>query len=293
MRTASASSVVTTVAALLLTGACTSSAASPGRGALSACTPDKLSTVQPDRLTLSTGVVTRAPWVLGQDNDTVSDPRSGRGYDSAVGFELARRLGFTDAQVSWVAVPFTEAIAAGPKDFDVNVNQATISEDRRADVDLSTPYYVMRQAVVTLSGRPAAAATSLDDLADVTFATVQGTPAMASLTGSVDLATAPVDYPELNEVRAAVSSGRQDALVVDFQTALELDRDEQQLVDGELVGVLPQDEQGAETFGFVLEKSSPLTGCVNAALAAMRADGTLDDLERRWLIEEPDHLDLR
>ena len=119
------------------------------------CRPGQLATVTPGTLTLSTGAVTRAPWVVGGDATTSGDPRDGKGYDAAVGLAVADRLGYSKGQVTWTGTPFLEAVAAGPKDFDVNVNQATITAERRADVDLSAPYYVMRQAVVTVKGRAA------------------------------------------------------------------------------------------------------------------------------------------
>ena len=104
---------------------------------------------------------------------------------------------------------------------------------------------------------------------------------------------APTVRADLDDARGAVSSGGLDALVVDFQTALELDRDDRSLVDGELVGLLPRGAGEAEQFGLVMEKDSSLTSCVDAALSSLRADGTLDGLERRWLSEEPGYADLK
>lgn len=283
------------MAVAVMVSACTGS--DPGPVAdpdLATCTPDRLETVEQGRFTLSTGAVTRAPWIVGGDEaaKTSGKPSDGKGYDAAVGFALAERLGFAEQDVTWVATPFTEAIAPGEKAFDVNINQATITPERRADVDLSTPYYVVRQAVVSLTGRPASDATSLADLRKVSVAVVEGSAAQRVLTEQVRLDTPPAVYPDLDKVRGAVSSGAQQALAVDFQTALELDRDETRLVDGELVGQLPREDDAAQTFGLVLEKGSPNTRCVDAALAALRDDGTLDRLERQWLMEEPGHPEL-
>lgn len=283
------------MAVAVLLSACTGSDADPVADPdLATCTPDRLATVERGRFTLSTGAVTRAPWIVGGDEaaKTSGNPRDGKGYDAAVGFALAERLGFAEQDVTWVATPFTEAIAPGEKAFDVNINQATITPERRADVDLSTPYYVVRQAVVSLTGRPASEATSLADLRKVTVAVVEGSAAQRVLTEQVRLDTPPAVYPDLDKVRGAVSSGTQQALAVDFQTALELDRDETRLVDGELVGQLPSEDDAAQTFGLVLEKGSPNTRCVDAALAALRDDGTLDRLERQWLMEQPGHPEL-
>lgn len=267
----------------LLTGGCRGS----GTTALEGCAPASLATRTKGTLTLSTGVITRSPWVSGPTQEGRSaDPRNGKGYDAAVGFALAERLGFDASQVKWVASPFADTLAAGAKPWDVNVNQVTIRGDRAKDVDLSRPYYTSRQAVVTLKGRPAAGSTSVADLRSVTFAVVAGTAAQTALTQTVHPTTPALTYPDLDKVRGAVSSGAQQALVTDFVTALRLDSQETELVDGTLVGVLPRMKDGsAERFGLVLQKNSPLTPCVNKALDAMDDDGSLERLERKWLVE--------
>ena len=262
---------------------------------LASCTPQRLDTVTPGRLTLSSGPVNRPPWVVGGDvgRGTSGDPNDGRGYDPAVGLAVAEQLGYGPDQVSWVATAFAVAIAAGQKDFDLHVEQATITRERRADVDLSEPYYVMRQAVVTVAGRPVATATGLADLRTARLAVLAGSPGEQLLAELDPTQVAPTVLADLDDARGAVSGAGLDALVVDYQTALELDRDETRLVGGELVGLLPRVTGEAEQFGLVMEKDSSLTSCVDAALSSLRADGTLDGLERRWLSEEPGYADLK
>lgn len=285
--------LIASATAVILTGGCSGSAGPDDDVALAACTPTRLDTAEKGKLILSTGAVTRAPWVVGGVEGKSGDPRDGKGYDAAVGFALADRLGFARDAVTWKGTAFPTAVAPGEKDFDININQATITPERKVDVDLSVPYYFVRQAVVTLSNRRAARAERLADLAEVTFAVVEGSVARKVVTDTVMPARPPVAYPELDEVRAAVSDDRQPAMVVDFQTALKLAREETQLVDGALVGLLPLTDEPSEAYGLVLEKDSALTDCVNAALTALRNDGTLERLERQWLIEEPGYRDFR
>ena len=287
-----APTVLLAVAGVLALAGCTGAGAG-GAATGAECRPGRLDTVTPGTLTLSTGAVTRAPWVVGGDTKTSGDPRDGKGYDAAVGFAVADRLGFPADKVTWAATPFLEAVAAGPKDFDVNVNQATITAERRADVDLSTPYYVMQQAVVTVKGRPVERVKDRSALVDVGVAAVTGSPSVEAFRQAVAGARPPVGYPDLDAVRGAVSSGRQDAAVVDFSTALQLDQDERLLVDGELVGLLPPGTGAQEEYGLVLEKGSPLTACVDDALTALQADGTLDRLARQWLVDGPGYRLLR
>lgn len=284
------------VAVVLALASCSTGVGQPVGAAattadLTPCPPAALRTVVPGKLTLSTAAVTRSPWVVGGDARTSGNPKDGKGYDAAVGYAVADRLGFAAGQVTWKATPFATALAPGSKDFDVNVNQATINDQRRASVDLSSPYYVVRQAVVSLTGRPAAAARTLADLRGARFAVVKGSPGQRAL-ADAGLAATTTAYPGLDQVRGAVSDSAQDALVVDLPTALELDRDDTRLVDGKLVGLLPRDEL-AEKFGLVLQKGSSLTPCVDAALASLRQDGTLDRLEREWLVDRLAIADLR
>ena len=287
-----APTVLLAVTAALSLAGCTGAAAG-GSATGAGCRPGQLDTVTPGTLTLSTGAVTRAPWVVGGDAKTSGDPRDGKGYDAAVGLAVAERLGYPAEKVTWTGTPFLEAVAPGPKDFDVNVNQATITAERRTDVDLSEPYYVVRQAVVTVKGRAVAQVQDLGGLVDVGTAAIAGSPSIEAFRQAVPGARPPVGYPDLDAVRGAVSSGRQDAAVVDFPTALQLDQDERLLVDGELVGLLPPGTGAQEEYGLVLEKGSPLTACVDDALAALRADGTLDRLAQQWLVDGPGYRLLR
>lgn len=287
-----APTVLLAVTAVLSLAGCTGAGAG-GAATGADCRPGQLDTVTPGTLTLSTGAVTRAPWVVGGDATTSGDPRDGKGYDAAVGLAVADRLGYSKGQVTWTGTPFLEAVAAGPKDFDVNVNQATITAERRADVDLSAPYYVMRQAVVTVKGRAAEQVQDLGGLVDVGVAAVTGSPSAQAFQQAVVGGRPPVGYPDLDGVRGAVSSGRQDVAVVDFRTALQLEQEERLLVDGELVGLLPPGTGAQEEYGLVLEKDSPLTACVDDALAALRADGTLDRLAQQWLVDGPGYRLLR
>lgn len=265
---------------------------SEGRPAvdLAGCAPAELTTLTAGRLTLATGPVTRAPWVVGAATAGRSpDPREGKGYDAAVGYAVAERLGYSREAVTWVATPFLKAIAAGAKPFDVDVNQITITKEGAATIDLTSPYFVVPQAVVTLSSRPAAAAKDLAALKDESFAVVRDSPAQAALAG-VGQVTA---YDELDDVRRAVGEAKQDLLVTDLVTAMRMDSDDQQLVDGDLVGTLDRRPGPAEEFGLALAKDSPLTRCVDAALTSLREDGTLDALEQRWLHDETGWVRLR
>lgn len=229
---------------------------------------------------MSTGAITRSPWVVGGGSAaTANDPRLGKGYDAAVGFALAARLGYAKDRVRWIGLGFADSVRGGSKTFDVSINQATITDERRRQVDMTSPYWVERQAVVTLTHRPLAQTRSLQELSKVPLAVVADT--AAERLGGLRLA--PV--ASLDLARGAVSDGRAEGLVTDYNTGLRLDQDETQLVGGRMVALLPA-QPDATGFGLVLQKDSPLTACVEDALDDLRRDGTLRALETRWLINE-------
>lgn len=271
---------------LVLLAACDSSSSTPATPPAALpeqCRPQDLATLTPGTLTLATAPVTSSPWVVDpeQEEGLSPDPTSGQGYDAAVGYALAERLGFSREDVTWTAVPFADAVGEGEKAFDVNVNQATIRPERAEVVALSTPYYVVRQALVAREDTPGAALADLADLTSARIAVVDGSPGQAAVGG---LSAEVVVVPDPDEARRAVSEDRVDALVTDFPNAVVLDRDETQLVGGELVGQLPRTE-GAEEYALVLGKDSALLSCVDAALGMLREEGVLDELEQRWLTE--------
>ncbi len=277
------------VAALVLLSSTTvGSCATTGSRSVADCDPGQLMTVTPSTLTLSTGAATRAPWVNGGDllAGTSGDPNDGEGYDAAVGFALAERLGYAREDVTWVATPFADAISAGTKQFDVNINQATITADRRADVDLSVPYYTVRQVIISNGNKQVEQARSLADLNGVTLSVLAGSEG-ERLLPHVDTGATVLPYGGIEEAIGAVGNLRADGLVLDLPQAAALADSDQRLLDGDIIASLPRSDGPVESYGMVLAKDSPLTSCVDATLSAMREDGTLDSLERTWLMDEP------
>ncbi|GAA2719952.1 ABC transporter substrate-binding protein [Cellulomonas aerilata] len=227
-------------------------------------------------LTVGTSDPAFEPWVV--DND----PTSGEGFESAVAYAVAEELGFARDQVEWVRVTFDQIIAPGAKDFDVAINQVSITEERRASLDFSSSYYDTAQAVVTVEGSPVAGATSLAELAGARVGAMVGTTSAQIATESIAPTTPVQQFNDNDQVKQALTAGLVDAIVVDLPTALFLVAAD--LDAGVLVGQLPAGDS-PDQLGLVLDKDSPLTEPVTAAVDALREDGTLADLEARWLTE--------
>lgn len=261
------------------TGAATDAAADT---AAADCSPESLETLEPGVLTFATGEPAYEPWVVGDA------PESGEGFEAAVAYAIAEELGYAEEDVAWVRADFNASIQPGPKDFDLNLSQFSITEERKEAVDFSAPYYDVRQAVIAVGDSPAAEAASLEDLRDVRIGAQVGTTSFTAIEEVIQPETDPSVYNTNDEAKVALENGQIDALVVDLPTAFYITAAE--LDDGVIVGQLA-DEAGegeVEQFGAVLELDSPLTDCVSQAVDSLRADGTLDQLEQEWLADVTD-----
>ncbi len=272
------------LAALAVTalGACGSSTPAPSAGAASgaataaadACAKGSLTLVEAGTLTVGTDKPAYEPWFSGDD------PTNGKGYESAVAYAVAEKLGFTKAEVKWTVVPFNTAISPAPKSFDLDLNQISISEDRRKAVDFSSGYYDVRQAVVTYKGSPLDGKTAVADLKGAKLAAQVGTTSYKAITDQVQPSQDPAVFDTNDLAVQALKNKQIDGIVVDVPTAFYMVA--AQLDDGVIVGQLPQ-AGAAEQFGAVLDKDSTLTPCVTKAVDALRADGTLEKLQQQYL----------
>ena len=250
-----------------------SSSASPS----STCTPTSLQTVQPGVLTVATGDPAYPPWV--SDNK----PESGKGYEAAVVYALAKQLGYTDAQVTWVRTGFDDAIKPGPKTFDFNIQQYTITDARKKVVDFSSPYYESTQAVVTYAGSPIANATSVAALKSAKLGAAVGTTSLKALQDGIAPTSQPAVFNDNAAAVTALKNKQIDGLVVDLPTAFYLAGAE--IPNGKIVGQLPNSSAQGDQYGALLAKNSPLTTCVSTGIDALKADGTLAQLQSTWLAD--------
>jgi polar amino acid transport system substrate-binding protein len=238
-----------------------------------------LATVTAGSLTIATGEPAFEPWVVGDD------PESGEGFEAAVAYAVAEQLGFAEEDVVWVRSTFDSAIAPGQKDWDLNIQQFSVTEEREKAVDFSSPYYTTTQAVVTTSASPAAEATSVAELSDYTVGVMSATTSYTVAEQQLGADALSV-YNSNDDAVAALQSGQVDAIVVDLPTAFYLAG--AVLDDGTVVGQFADSSEGGDELAFVLPKDSELTDAVTEAVDALREDGTLAELEQEWLSDAVD-----
>lgn len=253
---------------------------SPAGTTADECAPQSLETLEPGTLTIATDQPAYEPWVVGDA------PESGEGFEAAVAYAVAEQLGYSEDQVTWTRVPFNAAIQPGERPFDFDINQFSITEERRQAVDFSSPYYTVSQAVITTAGSAADGAAAIDDLKGLRIGAQVATTSLDALEQVIDPDTDPVVFNSNDDAKLALQNGQVDAIVVDLPTAFFITAAE--LDDGVIVGQLETPDEGGDQFGLLLEKDSPLTDCVTRAVDALRDDGTLADLEQEWLADVAD-----
>ena len=249
------------------------SASSSAPASADTCTNDKLATLKPGTLTFGTDQPAYAPWF---DND---DPANGKGFESAVAYAVANELGYGKENVTWVRVPFNAAIAPGPKPFDADLNEFSITDERKQAVDFSSPYYEVTQTVVALKSSPAAKVTTVNGLKGLKLGAQVGS---TSYTAAQKIDPGVAVFNNNDDAKAALANGQIDGLVVDLPTAFQI---QSELTDGVIVGQLPAGSEKPEQFGIVLDKGSSLTSCVSRAVDQLRDRGELAELQKTWLAQ--------
>ena len=241
-------------------------------------------------LTVGTDNPAYPPWFSGGETDAHSewkfdDPYTGKGYEAATAYAVAEAMGFTKDQVEWVVAPFAQTYKPGDKDYDFAIEQISYSAKRVEAVDFSESYYDVQQALVAAKGSPIAGATSIADLDGYTIAAPIGTTSYDLIVNQIPDATAG-SYTTLSDTVAALNAGQVDAIVVDAPTAYYLaDPFVQEVKNGVVVGLFPAAGE-QEYFGLTFETGNPLVQCANLALEELKADGTLDAIHQRWLVEK-------
>jgi polar amino acid transport system substrate-binding protein len=240
-----------------------------------ACAKESLTLTAPGTLTIGTDSPAYEPWFIDDD------PTNGQGFESAVAYAVAEQLGFTADEVTWVTVPFNTSYKPGQKDFDFDINQISITPQRAKVVDFSDGYYQAAQAVVALKGTAGAEAASLDDLKGLRLGAQTGTTSLTAIREVIQPDTDPLVLEDTNAAQQALQNDQVDAILADLPTAFYISAVE--IEDSTIVGQFQPASGEQEEFGMLFEKGNPLVACVNQALAALEADGTLDAIEQQWL----------
>jgi polar amino acid transport system substrate-binding protein len=254
------------------------------------CAFDQLQTKTEGRLVIGADNPAYPPWFGGTPPEgsewQISDPYSREGFESAIAYAVAEQLGFAPELVDWKYVGFVKSFAPGDKAFDMYLTQVTIKNKRARAVDFSDPYYTFNQSIVALSDNPIVGVTTVEGLKEFKLGAQVGTTSLDVINEVVVPTQEPRVYPDNDKALRGLKNGAIDGLVVDLPTAFYM-RDVQlglaePPVAATIVGQFPVIGE-PERLGIVLQKDSPLTACVNQALAVMTANGTWQAIYDRYL----------
>ncbi|HSM67295.1 MAG TPA: ABC transporter substrate-binding protein [Ilumatobacteraceae bacterium] len=234
-------------------------------------------TIDDGVLTIATGQPAFEPWVVGDA------PESGEGFEAAVAYAVAAEMGYDTDAVTWVRTDFNEAIQPGAKNFDMNLQQFSITEERKENIDFSLPYYTTNQAIVALEGSAAEGATTIADLKGAKLGAQVGTTSLTFITEVIQPDQEPFVYNDNVGAKAALEANQIDAAVFDLPTALFVSAVE--IEGSSVIGQFESEDGTSDGFGFVLEKDSELTSCVDEAITAITESGELEAITDEWLAD--------
>jgi polar amino acid transport system substrate-binding protein len=260
----------------------TSPGGGTGTNAKASCAKGDLNLVSSGQLTIGTDNPAYPPWYGGSPGHgwKISDPYSGKGYESAVAYAVAKQLGFSRAEVKWKYTPFNSSFAPGPKSFDFDITQISYTPQRAKQVAFSDSYYDVNQSVVVVKGTPIANVTTVGGLKPYELGAQLGTTSYQYIQDRIKPSKKPSVFPSNAGAVQALKNKQIDGLVVDLPTAFYVTA--VQVPDSKVLGQFPA-QAGGEHFGMVFQKGNSLVRCVNSALATLRSDGTLKQLQQQWL----------
>ncbi len=275
--------VAAAAALLVVSAACApapeSDSTAKSSAAIEDCQVGDLALVTDGTLTVATDTPAYEPWFSDDD------PTNGKGFESAVAYAVADRLGFDKSDVTWVQQGFNQAVQPGAKKWDLDINQFSITPERENAVDFSSPYYSAPQAVITLKDSSFADASSLADFKDAKIGAQIGTTSLEAV-DQIKPSSSTRVYDDTTKAAQALQNGQVDAIVADLPTAFYLTAAE--IDDSTVVGQFVAESAKGEAFGLLLPRGSKLTQCASVAVDDLKDDGTLADLEQKWLSESTD-----
>jgi polar amino acid transport system substrate-binding protein len=224
------------------------------------------------KLTVATDNPVYPPWFIH------NTPTNGKGYESAVAYAIAKQLGFSKSDVTWVKEPFDSSFAPGTKAWDFDINEVSFTPQRAQAVTFSNSYYPVQQAIVARKGTPIVTKHSPAQLKNYLYGDQIGSTGLAFITTKIQPTKQPKVFDTLAQAAAALQAGRIDALITDTPTAQFMASS--QLKHAVLVAQFPT---VGEHYGLVFEKGNALVTCVNKAIGQLQSDGTLSSLQKKYL----------
>jgi polar amino acid transport system substrate-binding protein len=203
---------------------------------------------------------------------TIKNPS---GFEYALSQAIAKQLGIS--KVQYLRAPFTGLFAPAPKKYDFALEEVTITAERSKVVSFSAPYFDANQGVLIRKGltKPK----SIADLKKLQLCAQSTTTGLAYIQHKLRPAKKPLAYsPSSTAAFDAVEAGRCDALILDVPIVVSQSKKKPGAYGGVIGQIVTKEHYGA-----VMDKGSKLKPSVDKAIKALKANGTISKLQRKWL----------
>ncbi|WP_105384534.1 transporter substrate-binding domain-containing protein [Neorhizobium alkalisoli] len=212
------------------------------------------------------------------------DPKSGQpiGWEYDAMNEIAKRLNFKIEyqNTSWDAM--IQAVSDGQ--YDIGMTGITIKDDRKEKVDFSDPY--MRSQQLMLVRGDEKRFTDGKSFAGLEKGLIGAQPGTSPFyTAVYEILDGNEQNPRIKLFETfgatvqALKTGDVDLVLTDSTAGEGYVK-----ASGGTLKIIGE-PLGTEDFGFIFKKGSDLVGPVNAVIGALKADGTLDTLNKKWFLD--------
>ena len=233
------------------------------------------------KLTVATDTPAYTPWFV---NNT---PSNGKGYESGVAYAIAKELGVKKSNVVWVHEPFNASFEPGNKHFDFDINEISYTSARAQVVTFSNSYYDVQQSIIALKDSKIVKDHTPAILRTYQYGDQIGTTGLAYIDQVLKPTKSPRVFNSLADAASALETHQIDAIVLDTpdgQYMASSGSGEVVNSKGKNIAIqVGQFPSTGEHYGLLFQKGNKLVGCVNAAIAAMKSNGTLATLQAKWL----------
>ena len=196
------------------------------------------------------------------------------GIDAEIAAAVAEKLGLELKIEDMEFDSIITAVTAGK--VDMGLAGMTVTEERKQKVNFSDTYATGVQVIIV---KEDSAIQSADDLADVMIGVQLGT--TGDIYCSDDFGEDHVEkYNKGNDAVMALVSGKVDAVVIDNEPA------KSYVAANEGLKILDTEYVTEEYAAAISKENTALLDAINAALAELKADGTLDAIVAKYISAE-------
>ena len=254
------------------------SAAASGSASAAACSKDQLATKTKGKLTIATDKPVYEPWFKDDK------PENGQGFEGAVAYAVAQKLGYAQGDVTWSARLVRLRHPARAEELRLRHQRGLDHRQAQAGGRLLQRLLRRHPGVITVKGSKIANAKSIAELRDAKIGAQVGTTSLDTIkTRSSPRRHRPC-YNTNDDAAKALGNGQIDGLVMDLPTAFFI-TGSGQVRTARSSASSRTPPAALSSSGSSSTRAAPLTSCVSQAVDALRADGSLKKLEQQWLAQ--------